>query len=237
MKRKNSQRLTWRADNVLHVVRVGPTTNAKISAPRVPVVQTYHFSRAQFQAAGGPVVELMRRELTHSNCLSCPFASGGCYTHKFTQARGFSSMLRSIAREYGDWQSIPTRAPRADIIEACTGRYVRFGSYGEPVLLPLDLVARMADVSDSWTGYTHAWRDRAYAGYSRYYMASTADEDAGDAERMGWREFSVRSADAKPRRYAQCPAAVEAGKRATCATCQLCSGRASRARSVSIIQH
>lgn len=108
----------------------------------------------------------------------------------------------------------------------CLGRKVRFGAYGEPVLIPVGILATMAHASDGWTGYTHQWNNPVYSHYRRYVMASvdTAQEFIA-AKMAGWRTFRVRGED-MPLLAGEimCPASEEAGKRTTCADCRLCSG-------------
>jgi hypothetical protein len=114
----------------------------------------------------------------------------------------------------------------ADYRETFAGRKIRFGAYGEPVLIPLNIVQALADASDGWTGYTHQWRNPEYAEYRAYLMASAdsvADYEAAKA--LGWRTFRVRTADAPlMAREIMCPASDEANHRTTCADCRLCSG-------------
>jgi hypothetical protein len=114
----------------------------------------------------------------------------------------------------------------ADYGRVFAGRKVRLGAYGEPVLIPLHIVAEIARVSDAWTGYSHAWRNPAYAPYKAYVMASVdSPAEHAAAKLAGWRTFRVRSENGAllPREIA-CPASEEAGKRTTCADCRLCSG-------------
>ncbi len=146
----NTKRVAWHDGEVLHVIRLGKTTNAKIAEPWMQVLQTYHFDLRQ--------LALVRSHLDGKNkfsmkdffdldeacCLDCPLSNnagdGNCYTHKVGQYKGFLSMLRSICKNdevfYGldavDRASIMKMAERAD--------YIRFGTYGEPSLLPIDLV-------------------------------------------------------------------------------------------------
>jgi hypothetical protein len=105
-------------------------------------------------------------------------------------------------------------------------RRVRFGAYGETVLIPVDMLRAIAAASDGWTGYTHQWRKPEYRAYRASIMASCdSAADASDATAAGWRYFRVRAAgDAIAAGEISCPASDEAGKRTTCDQCRLCSG-------------
>jgi hypothetical protein len=105
-------------------------------------------------------------------------------------------------------------------------RKVRFGAYGEPVLIPVHIVAELARVSDGWTGYTHQWANPAYAQYSAYLMASAdTTTEYYAAKNLEWRTFRVRTENSSLlSREIVCPASDEAGKRTTCENCQLCNG-------------
>jgi hypothetical protein len=110
--------------------------------------------------------------------------------------------------------------------EVFTGRKVRFGAYGEPILIPLDIMRDIAIYSDGWTGYTHQWSNPEYLPYSAYIMASvdTAAEYV-QAKRLGWRTFRTRTeAQAMGASEIMCPASDEAGHKTTCADCRLCAG-------------
>lgn len=123
--------------------------------------------------------------------------------------------------------------------QAFAGRKVRFGSYGDPAAVPLHVWASIAEISRATTGYTHQWKT-CDPGYSAYLMASVDSEDEHrQALALGYRTFWVRPVGSpKPQGIAQCPAAVEAGKKTTCSTCLKCSGTASgRTGSVTIQAH
>jgi hypothetical protein len=118
--------------------------------------------------------------------------------------------------------------------------YCRFGSYGEPVLLPFPLVAYIVERVKSYTGYTHAWKNPLYGSYKKYFMASTDDMTVGVASRSGWREFYATSYPIRPDSLISCPASKEMGYRSNCAKCGLCgglSGRLADLRSVKIRIH
>ena len=109
-----------------------------------------------------------------------------------------------------------------------TRRKVRFGAYGEPVLIPVEIVAELARVSDGWTGYTHQWKKPEYAAYRQYLMASVdTPQEHSAAKLAGWRTFRVRTEEMPLlTNEIMCPASDEAGKRTTCEKCKLCSGSA-----------
>jgi hypothetical protein len=134
---------------------------------------------------------------------------------------------------YLDW----TKAFPANALK---GRQVRLGSYGDPAAVPLNVWRRvMAQKIVGWTGYTHQWRNPEFRQLRNFVMASADSvEEAQVAQKAGWRTFRVRGEnDPLMSREAICPASEEAGKRSSCAKCNLCQGQRSEARSIAIIVH
>lgn len=166
-------------------------------------------------------------------CGSCPrrpaVAKSNGLTPCYIARRAFQAP-RSV------WQSTKLRGPNLPrALSRLRGRALRFGAYGDPAALPADLVAKLAEAAGSWTGYTHSWRDRP--DLAAWLMASAdSTTDAAEAEASGWRYFRAdEDRDAAPSAdEVQCPAAAG---RATCATCGLCRGNASGAKSVWIAAH
>ena len=112
------------------------------------------------------------------------------------------------------------------------GRKVRFGTYGEPVLIPLEIVQHLASISAGWTGYTHQWANMRYAAYRQVLMASvhglTGPWSYEHAKSLGWRTFrTMRGGEPLPSEVL-CPASKEAGHRLSCLTCNLCDGAGTR---------
>ena len=174
--------------------------------------------------------------------MDCPFAvSNGaklsaCYTHKVMQYSGFVSMLRSIGKET-KWDDIPELNAdiERDILAMCNRKYIRFGTYGEPSLMPYELASSMVAVASNWTGYTHQWHRKPE--YSTLFMASTHDELGEQrASRDGWRSFVASARGIKG--LVQCPASKEMGFKSNCAKCGLCSGTEGKGnKSVVILEH
>lgn len=234
-----SNKVVWLEGNNIFVIRKGKTSNDKISDGSA-LVQTYTFSAEQWVLATTSKGFGMKKffSLDHSNCLDCPFSmgngNGGCYTHKFQQYVGFLSLLRSIKRE--DLTPLD-RNKEADITEMCFGTYVRFGTYGEPSLMPKYLVEVMSNVAKSWTGYTHQWSKDWAKDYGKWFMASVHSQaEAETASDKAYRSFIASNMGDE--NAVQCPASKEAGYKSNCAKCGLCSGILGKGkRDIKILQH
>jgi hypothetical protein len=213
----------------IFVVSKNKTSNKKISDGK-PLVQTYTFSKEQYHLATTSKGFGMKKffALDESNCMDCKFSGnqgeGGCYTHKFNQYVGFLSMLRSIKIEQ---LTAITVSKVIAIIELCKDTYVRFGTYGEPSLLPLSMVKSMADVASNWTGYTHQHDKKFAQGYKDFFMASTHTQEESTNRSSG------TDADA-----ISCPASKEAVVLSNCSKCSLCSGAIGKGKkNVKILLH
>lgn len=107
---------------------------------------------------------------------------------------------------------------------------VRFGAYGDPVLIPLPMVAHLAGLNGDrdWTGYTHQWKRAEYQAYRKYFMASVHTlAEMAEAHAMGWRTFRVGRPDDLPTvAEIHCPAQREEalGRVVQCVDCFACNG-------------
>lgn len=232
----------FKINGTLCVIRLGKTSNEKIATKNEKIVQTYHFSEGQFKAAQS--VTNMREFFSHDGpvCLDCPFAvSNGaklsdCYTHKVMQYSGFISMLRAIGKQY-TWDKIPAlnKDIEREILRASTGRYIRFGTYGEPSLLPIELTRTICAVAKNWTGYTHQYNKRPE--FSPFFMASTHSETEEQSARANnWRSFVASPTGIEG--LVSCPASKEMNYKSNCSKCGLCSGTQGKGnKSIVILQH
>jgi hypothetical protein len=110
--------------------------------------------------------------------------------------------------------------------EVFADKKIRFGAYGEPILIPVATMSALVSVAQGWTGYTHQWRKAEFQAYRSYLMASCdSPADSALAVAMGWRYFRVRG-DVNSILPGEivCPASDEAGHKTVCAKCKLCSG-------------
>lgn len=232
-------KVIWLDGDNVFVVSKSKTTNKKISNGSA-LVQTYTFSKEQWLLATTSKGFGMKSffALDSSNCLDCPYSGnqgkGGCYTHKFNQYVGFLSMLRSI--KASDLTQL-TDSKVQEILSLSRDSYVRFGTYGEPSLMPISLVRTMTLVAKSWTGYTHQWNKLWALGYNQYFMASTHNQAESDRARSkNYRSFVSTTTGTED--AVTCPASAEAGYKSNCASCGLCSGMTGKGKKdVKILEH
>lgn len=159
-------------------------------------------------------------------CKDCPLRpalEGGCYVNLGQAALAI-------------WKSWCRGGYPPFDVEAFRDKFVRFGAYGEPVLIPLSKVVEITAVASGWTGYTHQWRKYRYEQYRRYFMASCSGDDFPEAQALGWRTFAVSRASIPGAII--CPASQERGFKLDCVHCGLCNGTSGRtARSIQIAPH
>ena len=178
-----------------------------------------------------PVVaqQLGKDRVICGDCPARPALGGNCYVET-------GKAPAAIYRAYR-----AGRYPRLASCEVFKGKRVRFGAYGDPGKLPLQLVREIAQASDGWTGYTHQWRNPLCKGFATLLMASVDSvEEQLQATRAGWRTFRVadKGSEWRLRDEISCPASKEAGMKTTCAKCRLCAGASKgAAKSIVIQQH
>jgi len=150
-------------------------------------------------------------------CFDCPHLENGtCYVN----------VGQAPAQVYKAYKKGLYAPLDLDILKAMIKwKAVRFGAYGEPVLIPLDLVKFIAENSRGYTGYTHQWKRLEYLDYAPYFMASTETIEEGyKASQMGYRSFRVAKTEdtSISLKEIQCPN-IDQGVQ--CRDCQLCNGQ------------
>ena len=113
---------------------------------------------------------------------------------------------------------------------------VRFGAYGEPVLIPLEIVKLIAENTKGFTGYTHQWQNLEYNAYKQYFMASveTAQEMLL-AVKLGFRYYRTGTSNEKPQdNEILCPNTTNG---ITCRDCRLCNGNTYKGKNIFINVH
>ena len=235
-----AKRIEFRQGDALFVFTLNTTRNKKIAGKGEKIFQTYSYSRKQFELANIGHQSTLDSffKADEAVCFDCPFSQNrGCYTAKYQQYAGFLSSLRSIGLK-NTWDSIPefNSNIHSELLRMSQGNYCRFGTYGEPSLIPLFLVSDICKSAKSWTGYTHQYMRKPE--YAPFLMASLhSEKQMPYAEKLGFRAFiATKKALSKP--FVNCPASAEAGYKSTCSDCGLCSGIQGKGKkSIWILQH
>jgi hypothetical protein len=103
---------------------------------------------------------------------------------------------------------------------------VRFGAYGDPVLIPIALVRHFVEISNhNYTGFTEQWARPEFQSYRPYYMASIhREEDVLLADSLGWRHYRVGT-NGPQSGEVLCPHQNSAlGRVVQCNKCNACNG-------------
>lgn len=148
-----------------------------------------------------------------SVCGDCPARGKWCYVTTF---QGPLSIYRTWKR--GGYSGYDPDRLR-DVV-------LRFGAYGDPAAIPIDIIQELGRQVRRFTGYTHAWK-YCDSELRHYCMASVDSErDQREAVSRGWRTFRVATPDS-PRQpgEAVCPASDEQGFKLNCYECGACDGR------------
>lgn len=162
---------------------------------------------------------------------------GKCYVQT---GREVSSVFKAYKNE-----SYPRYDADPEFYDALLkGGLIRWGAYGEAVLIPFEIVDHLSKLSHGVLGYTHAWRQSYAQPYQKYFMASlNKPEEVEEASSQGWRWFRVRRFD-EPLLPGEriCPASVEfelaKGMDVTCRDCMLCGGETREGKpSIATITH
>lgn len=166
----------------------------------------------------------LRGEVCYVNTGQAPLSVWKCWM------RGGYPMAGSTSGEGGFISS------KIALRRLFTGRKARLGAYGDPTHIPLHIVKRIAIYADTWTGYTHQWRNPLLQGYREFCMASVdTEEQASEAEGMGWRRFRMIDEGEEPQAgEIECPNYTHGVQ---CEDCSLCKGTSVKAKSIVIYAH
>lgn len=169
-------------------------------------------------------IDALRTGENEKICFDCPHKG-----HNFQKRTCYVNM-RYVQGIWKAWTRGRYAFLAQDMYSLLSGRKIRFGAYGEPICIPLDILAALAAASKGWTGYTHQWRKADLQGYRNYLMASCdSAADAQLAVSKGWRYFRVQEKNGAylPPVLAGeivCPASDEMGHKTQCIKCGLCNG-------------
>jgi hypothetical protein len=172
------------------------------------------------------------------DCVHSQSKEKSCYVRKGFSNMGLISKVKSLHKKL-DGITEYTDKVELDILKLCKDKVVRFGAYGEPVLLGEELTYLITNVSLGWLAYTHQWMKPEFKWASKYFMASVENRFYNTlANKLGFRTFYVTEDVETIQNSVKCPASKEMGKKTNCNTCLLCSGTTGKGKkNVNIKKH
>lgn len=107
--------------------------------------------------------------------------------------------------------------------EQFTNKNIRFGAYGDPAALPLEILIMLKAYAKNNTSYTHQWKQNN-DGLKALSMASVDNvKEAKQATKSGWRYFRVASEESELlKNEVICPSVTHG---TSCDNCNLCNGK------------
>ena len=154
-------------------------------------------------------------------CGNCPHAgynNNSCYVKWFQAPLNVYKAYKNNRYDYfnGDYEIFRNKS-------------IRFGSCGDPSLIPLYMVKKIIDVCKNHTGYTHQWSNNFAIRFKGLFMASVDNfEEYLKASNLGFKCFYVKHESLKdPDNFIHCMASTEKGKKTNCNICNLCNGNKS----------
>lgn len=169
-------------------------------------------------------VEASQRTLDGTVCGGCPHRQslgGACYVNI-----GQAPLAVWKAYKRGSYPALDETT-----IGYLQGRFIRFGSYGDPAAVPVSVWDELSLAASGTTGYTHQSHHKAFdAGILRHCMVSAdTPKAAAAAHEKGLATFRVKTPEA-PLLAGETVCPSEQGVK--CADCRACSGALSGKRIV-----
>ena len=158
------------------------------------------------------------REYGSSVCGNCPHAgynNNSCYVKWFHAPLNVYKAYKNNRYDYFDGN-----------YEIFRNKSIRFGSCGDPTLIPIDIVKNIIEVSKNHTGYTHQWKNQFAIRFKGLLQASVDSFDEYlKASSLGFKCFYVKHESVEdPDNFIHCMASIEKGNKTNCNTCNLCDG-------------
>lgn len=128
--------------------------------------------------------------------------------------------------------------PKVNDMSIFEGMSVRFGAYGDPNVIPIDILVQLKSVVKNSTSYTHQWKTESdNESLKAVSMASVDNKaEAKLAIQNGWRYFRVTNdiSDINKATEIVCPNTT---KGIQCIDCGLCKGNTIKAKNIVIEVH
>jgi hypothetical protein len=182
----------------------------------------------------------------YSICGDCKHR-GQCATNSrgmLVSTRSCYVLLKGIISVYhavkkGSYQRMKPRAISDQIRQRAIQRGVPaallIGSYGDPAAVPTWVWKDLTREVKVVTGYTHQWRRGDPALKSLMMASADTQEEAHDAQAMGWRTFRILTPGQKPASTETMCRNVRTGT--ACQACGLCRGTSLKAKHVAVPLH
>lgn len=135
---------------------------------------------------------LARADETYLSAHGC---DSGCTSFYGCYVSSFAFHFKSIDNNWLLWskehdEAVPELS-ESDQSRLFSGKTIRFGEYGDPASVSLDVIERIASYASDHLGYTHRWRS-CEPGFARFCMASVeSTSDYVHAMARGYRPFLV----------------------------------------------
>jgi len=159
------------------------------------------------------------------NCIFRQSLGGACYV---TIHQAPAAVYRAYSK--GNY-------PELEDFSILEGRYIRFGAYGDPAAIPVSILTTLKRYAKNNTSYTHQWKDNKNNEALKQVSMASVDNlaEAQEAKEAGFRWFRVTN-DLSTLRSDEiiCPNTT---KGTQCKDCNLCSGNATKAKSIVIEVH
>lgn len=151
------------------------------------------------------------------DCKHRPFRGGVCYVNV-----GWGpSMVYRAWRAGNVYEECYEPAAAAAVLAGST---VRFGAWGDPAAVPLNVWEPLLGSLRAYTGYTHQWRN---LGVEWQWLMASVDSmrERREAKAAGWRTFRVKEPEEELDVKEHLCLASERG--IPCSKCRGCDGNAS----------
>lgn len=209
-------------DNTTPIVVIATGLTNKTANPKTGnMIQTWILIQDEFPT------EAINNGNDSAICGNCPHRKYDGKRSCYVNPMSFSSVYKAYRK--GNY---PQYNPELHS-KYFQGRKIRYGSYGEPINIPIAMVEHLNSITSGHTGYTHQWRDNRFSEYRKYFMASVdLLFDFLDAKDSGWSTFRVHSVNDEITDIS-----CQGGIKTTCGKCTLCDGAEDRQKHVGIIAH
>ena len=223
-------------NKVVHVLQVKPSSTNKLGFGYI--LQTYHFGIDQVLTG-----KFQNDSLA---CGNCKYSfnqnngeSGKCYTHKGLIRLGLGKMLMRLGKIFDTIDNFDLDQFNAFCVMAkkFNINLVRLGTYGDPILLPIQVSKKLVSLGQRSTSYTHQWQNNTMQDIS---MASVdSEQEKKYANILGFRTFRIlENINEIKKDEIICPASKESKKQIACNICGLCNGTSNKQiKNIAIVKH